>query len=199
MAIQFQYNKTFLQELGKALKIRMTALPTLMAREAALRQEVKSARAEVERLTAEFSAFRQELSAIERLWPEFPFDHLSVSRVHIQQKKVAGVRIPFLEQVEFDVKPISLFVNPHWWLAGFEFLKKMVIHQIRNELAEKKVKILESARKKTTQKVNLYEKVQIPGYQEAIRKIKRFLEDEETLAKSSQKILKEKLLSYGAA
>jgi len=41
--------------------------------------------------------------------------------------------------------------------------------------------------------VNLYEKVQIPEYKEAIRKIKRFLEDDENLSKSSQKILKMKL------
>ena len=38
--------------------------------------------------------------------------------------------------------------------------------------------------------VNLFEKVQIPGYQDALRKIKRFMEDEENLSKSSQKILK---------
>ena len=49
---------------------------------------------------------------------------------------------------------------------------------------------LEHARKKTTQKVNLFEKVQIPGYQDAIRKIKRFLEDEESLSKASQKIMR---------
>ena len=41
-----------------------------------------------------------------------------------------------------------------------------------------------------TQKVNLYEKVQIPGYEDAIRKIKRFMEDEENLSKSAQKIVK---------
>ena len=52
--------------------------------------------------------------------------------------------------------------------------------------------LLEYARKKTTQKVNLFEKVQIPGYQDAIRKIKRFMEDEENLSKSSQKIVKAK-------
>jgi V/A-type H+-transporting ATPase subunit D len=51
---------------------------------------------------------------------------------------------------------------------------------------------LEYARKKTTQKVNLYEKVQIPAYQEAISKIKRFLEDEENLSKAAQKIMKRK-------
>ena len=38
--------------------------------------------------------------------------------------------------------------------------------------------------------MNLYEKVQIPGYEDAILKIKRFLEDEENLSKSSQKIVK---------
>ena len=50
--------------------------------------------------------------------------------------------------------------------------------------------MLDHARKKTPQKVNLFEKVQIPGFEEAIRKIKRFMEDEENLSKSSQKILK---------
>ena len=50
--------------------------------------------------------------------------------------------------------------------------------------------LLEHARKKTTQKVNLFEKVQIPGYQDALRKIKRFMEDEESLSKSSQKIMR---------
>jgi V/A-type H+-transporting ATPase subunit D len=38
--------------------------------------------------------------------------------------------------------------------------------------------------------VNLFEKIQIPGYQEAILKIKRYLEDEENLSKSSQKIMR---------
>jgi V/A-type H+-transporting ATPase subunit D len=49
---------------------------------------------------------------------------------------------------------------------------------------------LEQVRKKTTQKVNLYEKVQIPAFEDAILKIKRYLEDEENLSKASQKILK---------
>ena len=38
--------------------------------------------------------------------------------------------------------------------------------------------------------MNLYEKVQIPGYQEAIRKIKRYMEDEENLSKAASKIVK---------
>ena len=57
--------------------------------------------------------------------------------------------------------------------------------------------LLDHARRKTTQKVNLYEKVQIPGYEDAIRKIKRFMEDEENLSKSAQKIVKTKQQQAG--
>ena len=80
---------------------------------------------------------------------------------------------------------------------GFEQLKAIADVGIRQEFVRRKVDLLEYARKKTTQKVNLYEKVQIPGYEDAIRKIKRFLEDEENLSKSAQKIVKTKQQQAG--
>jgi len=52
------------------------------------------------------------------------------------------------------------------------------------------VSIALSSPVKNHPKGNLFEKVQIPGYQEAILKIKRYLEDEENLSKSSQKIMR---------
>jgi V/A-type H+-transporting ATPase subunit D len=70
---------------------------------------------------------------------------------------------------------------------------------IEIDTAKKRLSILEYARKKTTQKVNLYEKVQIPEYNEGILKIKRFMEDQENLEKSAQKILKGKLTQQEAA
>ena len=73
---------------------------------------------------------------------------------------------------------------------SIELLKKLARTGIEAEFSVMKLELLEHARKKTTQKVNLFEKVQIPGYQDALRKIKRFMEDEENLSKSSQKILK---------
>ena len=73
------------------------------------------------------------------------------------------------------------------WTIGYNLRKDQWGHGYAVETMRG---LLEHVRKKTTQKVNLFEKVQIPGYQEAIRKIKRFMEDEENLSKSSQKILK---------
>ena len=50
MAIKFQYNKTSLTNLGKQLKVRRNALPTLKNKESALRVSVSGAKAEAGRL-----------------------------------------------------------------------------------------------------------------------------------------------------
>ena len=105
-------------------------------------------------------------------------------------KKIPGVRVPLLENVDFDIRPYSLFNSPKWYSDGIHLLKGLAQTAIEREFMLAKLNLLEHARKKTTQKVNLFEKVQIPGYQDALRKIKRFMEDEENLSKSSQKILK---------
>jgi len=74
-----------------------------------------------------------------------------------------------------------------------ELVKALATIKIERDFFLRKMNILEQVRKKTTQKVNLYEKVQIPAYEEAILKIKRFLEDEENLSKAAQKILKSRV------
>jgi V/A-type H+-transporting ATPase subunit D len=193
MALKFQYNKTALQQLQKALKVRENALPTLQAKESALRFEVKSAKDEVRRAEEAFEKKRQELEALFRLWPEFPETLLGVKEVKLDFKKIAGVKTPIFNTMVFDIARFSLITSPSWIPAGLVMLKQSAELQAKISIARNKVEILEYARKKTTQKVNLYEKVQIPEYQGAIRRIKRFMEDEENLAKSSQKILKARM------
>lgn len=193
MALKFQYNKTYLQQLNKGLKVRENALPTLVAKESALRLEVKKAREQSEAIELDLKKRYAAQEESYRLWTEIPEELLRVTDVDIEIKKIAGVKTPVLRNVSFDVNRYSAFSQAAWVPCGIEMLKELASLKISLELARKKVHILEYARKKTTQKVNLYEKVQIPEYKEAIRKIKRFLEDEENLSKSSQKILKMKL------
>jgi V/A-type H+-transporting ATPase subunit D len=193
MALKFQYNKTFLQQLNKELKVRETALPTLQAKEAALRLEVRKAKDEVHRVEENLKKITPRIERTYALWNEYPADILSIKNVVIEIKKIAGVKTPILERIDFSIDKFSLFNLPAWVPSGLELLKEMVLLHIEKQIAEKKVSILEYARKKTTQKVNLYEKVQIPDYKESILKIKRFLEDKENLEKSSQKILKARM------
>lgn len=192
MAIQYQFNKTSLQGLEKNLKMRQRTLPTLQSKESALRLEVKRAKDEIKALDAEVDARIKDYDQMIALWGEFDTSLIHVDDVRMSVKKIAGVRVPVLDEVVYSTKPFSIFSSPKWFLDGFEQLKAIADVGIRQEFVRRKVDLLEYARKKTTQKVNLFEKVQIPGYQDAIRKIKRFMEDEENLSKSSQKIVKSK-------
>ena len=192
MAIKFQFNKTSLNELNKQLKIRTRALPTLKNKESALRLEVKRAKARSEALIAQLENALKEYDYLAELWNEFDAGLIAVKDVELVTVKVAGVRTPELKNVIYDVKEVDLYAKPMWYSDGVKILKELAQLGIESEVYSEKSRILDYQRKKTTQKVNLYEKVQIPGYNEAIRKIKRFMEDEENLSKASQKIVKER-------
>ena len=190
MAIRFQYNKISLQNLNKQLKVRTLALPILKNKESALRIEVINAKEVARGYKKEFSAKIDRYNEGVRLWAEFDSGLLEIKEIKVKTVKIAGIKIPEFENIIFSVKPFSLFDNPNWFPEGLKILKELYTIIIKRDLALKKMEMLNSARKKTTQKVNLYEKVQIPGYEDAIRRIKSFLEDEENLQKSAQKIIK---------
>ncbi|MBF1303284.1 MAG: V-type ATP synthase subunit D [Porphyromonadaceae bacterium] len=190
MAIRFQYNKTSLQQQEKALKMRQRTLPTIKSKESALRQQVKQTKREVDLLEEKLEQELQGYQGMVSLWDEFDASLITVDRVDLSMKKIAGVLLPVLDGIHYEVRPFSIFNAPSWWAEGIELLKTLATTGIEAEFLRLKMEYLEHARKKTTQKVNLFEKVQIPGYQDAIRKIKRFLEDEESLSKASQKIMR---------
>ena len=192
MAIKFQYNKTALNNLQKQLKMRQNALPTLQNKESALRLEVRKAKDKSDSLIQEFDEARKRYEYLAPLWNEFEPGLVSISDIDLRTVKVAGVKCPELGEIHYDVRPFNTFVKPAWYMDGVAILKELTRLGIESEVYLEKKRILDFQRKKTTQKVNLYEKVQIPGYQEAIRKIKRYMEDEENLSKASSKIVKER-------
>ena len=160
MAIKFQYNKTSLTNLGKQLKVRQRALPTLKNKESALRLSVIQAKKD------------------------------RITDIELKEVKVAGVKCPQLGEISYELAPFNAFVKPAWYADGVRILQELTRLGLESEVFEQKRRILDFQRKKTTQKVNLYEKVQIPGFQEAILKIKRYMEDEENLSKAASKIVK---------
>ena len=192
MAIKFQYNKTSMQDLNKQLKVRVRALPTIKNKESALRMEVKKAKDTAETLDETLDAKIKEYEHMVNLWAEFNPDLIIIEDVFLSVKKIAGVKTPVLDDIKYSVREFSLFNQPVWFLDGIAILKDLSKIAIEREVFHRKMELLDYARRKTTQKVNLYEKVQIPGFENAIRKIKRFLEDEENLSKSAQKIVKNK-------
>ena len=190
MAIKFQYNKTSKQQLEKQLKMRVRTLPIIKNKETALRLEVKKAKEEADELNKKLQQQIQGYESMYALWEEFDPSLVQLKDVQLNVRKIAGVRVPVLENIVLDVKPFGVFSSPKWYFDGINLLQGLAKTAVEREFVVAKLQLLEHARRKTTQKVNLFEKVQIPGYEEAILKIKRFMEDEENMSKSSQKILK---------
>ena len=190
MAIKFQYNKTSLQQIEKQLKMRQRTLPIIKSKETALRLEVKKCKDEAVVLEEKLNSQIAGYESMYALWGEFDASLVSLKDVQLGEKKIAGVTVPILINIELDVKPFGLFSSPKWYFDGIKLLQGLAKTAVEREFVLAKLDLLDYARRKTTQKVNLFVYVQIHGYQEAVRKIKRFMEDEENLSKSSQKILK---------
>ena len=103
MAIKFQYNKTSLQQLEKQLKVRVRTLPIIKNKESALRMEVKRCKTEAADLEDRLEQQIQAYEAMFALWNEFDASLIKVNDVHLGVKKIAGVRVPLLENVEFEI------------------------------------------------------------------------------------------------
>ncbi len=192
MAVKFQYNKVSMQALQKELKIRETALPTLKSKEAYLRVTIKREKHKLDELKGSLEILRAGIGESEQLFSEFPFTSITVSSVDYGSDNIAGISIPVLGDIGFTVSIPSAVLNPSWLPWGDKTVKGLIRAVSEIDVAGKRVELLEYARKKTTQKVNLYEKVQIPEFSEAVLKIKRYLEDVENLEKAAQKITKAK-------
>ena len=191
MALKFQYNKTALQNLRRQLSIREKALPTLKSKEAALRLEVRKITAEIELLKEEYQKLVKENQNYNGFWTEFP-EIVKIKKINSELKNIAGVKVNILSNIDFAIENVSIFNMPSWIRLAISMFERLMTIQVKIEMTEARLNALAYARKKTTQKVNLYEKVQIPEYKTAIIKIKRYMEDEDNLSKSSQKIVKER-------
>jgi len=154
---------------------------------------VLEARKEIEHINGLLLSKTKKNESWKNLWQEFNTNLIQITKVHSTKIKVAGIDIPVFENLDTMEQDFSLFNNPYWFRNGVQELKDVLEIRVRKEYFSNKILLLEQARKKATQKVNLYEKVQIPTLASATRQIKRYLEDEENLAKAGQKLLKQKL------
>ena len=196
MAIKLTKNE--LKKQKDNLKQFQRYLPTLQLKKQQLQTVIMGIRAELERKEAERIQMIGDLDdwvavfAENELFEEKKrLDQLvQPDRVIVKDDNIAGVTIPAFEELTF--KDINYDVDdyPLWVDTAVFKLREIARLDALVSTLRKQTELLEKELRTTSQRVNLFEKVQIPGYQEAVRKIKRFMEDEENLSKSSQKILK---------
>ncbi len=112
--------------------------------------------------------------------------------IRLAEENRLGVRLPVLEEVAFAERGYGLLARPHWVDAVVAKLKRAAELRLRIEVQRERVRRLEFAVRRTTQRVNLFEKVLIPTAQRHIRRIEIALADAERAAVVRSKIAKAK-------
>lgn len=110
----------------------------------------------------------------------------------VREQNLVGVRLPILERVEFEVADYSRLATPAWVDVLVERLKEAAEERFRVEIARERVRILEQATRRITQRVNLFDKILIPTTRKNIQRIQIFLGDAERAAVVTSKIAKGK-------
>lgn len=115
-----------------------------------------------------------------------------VSTVCYQRRNLVGVWIQELEQVEFALAPLPLMASPHWVAVLQQWLQQAIRIQLEVRLARDNQAVLAAALRKVTQRVNLFDKVLIPGALDNIRTIQIWLDDKAREAVVASKLAKNK-------
>ncbi|MBB3808615.1 V-type ATP synthase subunit D [Pseudochelatococcus contaminans] len=117
---------------------------------------------------------------------------VKVDSVRIGEMNIAGVRVPVVEDIVITARPYGFFVRPHW---VDEVVRRLTIAarlRIEAETAERAIALLDRAVTRTTQRVNLFDKILIPQAEKNIRRIMVAIGDTERAAVVGAKMAKRK-------
>jgi V/A-type H+-transporting ATPase subunit D len=188
-------NKTQLTRESKQLETYERFLPSLDLKRRQLIAERNKARRQVIELRDEIVGFEQScgseipMAADSRL----NLDNIAtVRKVELSEENLVGLRLPVLVGVDVSRVGYSFLARPNWIDALGDFLEKFLKMKLGLQVLEQRLAILELAVKKTTQRVNLFDKVLIPRTRENIRRIGIQLSDAEKAAVVNAKIAKRK-------
>jgi len=115
-----------------------------------------------------------------------------VRSVSVGRQNVAGLSIPSWISAELERKSYSFLVRPHWVDRVAELLEQCAETKLRLRVEKRRLELLEEARRRVTQRVNLFEKVLIPRSKAHIRRIQVHLGDAERAAVVRAKVAQRK-------
>ncbi len=199
---KLQLSKSALSKEAANLKTYKKFLPSLDLK----RQELMSQRAKAKQALSETKIEIDKLSRT--MAEEIPMlsndkvdlkNLVKVKAVDLGQENIMGAHLPLLLTVNVEVRHYSLLAKPHWVDSVAEKLKGLLTLQVRLQVEEQRLVLLNAAVRTITQRVNLFDKVLIPKTQKNIKKIKIHLSDSERAAVINAKLAKSKRLRENEA
>lgn len=178
-------------------------LPTLQLKKAMLQAEVADARLEIVKCEEGYSTLLEQVNHYSALLSEdLSIDiknGVKILKVNKRYENIAGVEVPYFESIVFQEFSYSLFDTPPWLDTAIAGLRTLAESQAKIEIAREKKDALEKELREVTIRVNLFEKILIPGAKKNIKKIKVFLGDQQLSAVSQAKVAKAKLVRHKQA
>ena len=192
---KLRLSKNSLQQQQQQLKLYKRLLPSLDLKRRQLTVEAQKARAEHKAcLTAAETLetkIGEELPMLADA--ELEFEGLvEMTGYRVGEQNVVGTRLPILEHVEFAVLDYSWLATPAWLDILVERLKGAAESRVRARIAGQRVRLLDQAVRRITQRVNLFEKILIPTAKKNIQRIRIALGDAERAAVVTSKLAKVK-------
>ena len=188
-------SKSSLQRRRDELRLFQRFLPSLELKRQQLTGEHKKAAealAEAERRAAWASGALPALLPFLARAGERLSAIVRVRRVELGEEDLLGLRLPTLRAVAFDVAEYSLLATPFWFDEAVSCIQETATQRLRVRVLRERVARMEGAARRISQRVNLFEKVLIPGAERDIAHIRIFLSDVERAAVVTSKIAKGK-------
>jgi V/A-type H+-transporting ATPase subunit D len=172
-------------------------LPTLQLKKALLQVEVQEVRMEIQRLESLQNEKKQYVDALSGLFATQTTIDLTqaakIKNVIKRHENIAGVDVPYFQEIDFDDFTYDLFETPPWIDSAILQLRDLVTLHQQVKIAYEQREALEKEWKEVSIRVNLFEKVLIPRALENIRVIKIFLSDQQLAAIARTKVAKAKI------
>lgn len=195
-------NKSTLNKEGRKVKAYKKFVPALDLKRKQLLAARATARRQLQEGEDELATLQQEIREQLPMLANFRgrADQLvEVRQLEITQINLVGIRLPEVRSLQLAARPYSLLSTEPWLDRLTQLLMRATELQIHGRVLEKRLSLLETGLQKTTQRLNLFDKVLIPQAERNIRKIRIALSDSERAGVVTSKIAKNKRLKAGMA
>ena len=186
-------SKSGLQKQREDMRLYERVLPSLDLKRMQLSAELKRARQQLAEAEAEVEKLNKRVADQLPMLANREIDVsglVQVESFRIEEENLVGVKLPALVEVKCTVRPYSMLAKPHWVDVLVDQLKQMVEQKTRVQVAAERVRLLEQAERRITQRVNLFDKILIPTAKKNIQKIQIYLADVERAAVVRSKLTK---------
>ncbi len=193
MAERIRLNKVSLREQKQKMAMYERFLPALEARKQQLVMHLASIRNTIREQREVMEAILKEIES----WASLYWDmeqvlrlYIAIREIRFSSRNIAGLRIREFTEVVFHDPRYSLFRTPFAFDTVLQNTREAISLREHIKILEEQERILMEGFRKTSQRINLYEKRLIPECREAVRRIAVYLQDQQAAAVGVAKVAK---------